>query len=412
MTAPDAFSLTRLFVAPNSVPAPATLTQDWVGGIMLTWDPVSFANTVRVGPVVYTNLPVCSPNGLTLGTVLLAKAPGGYIVVGMLGSATSTTLLDPIRYRALRADLSNATTTFTDAGVLNFLLNINTQYAVDGCLFYNTLVGTNVKFSWNGPPNMAAKWSAWGTQDTSFTHLLFDTVLGYGDANPQEIYSWGHSAIAHPRGWFATSDTPGLLQLRFAQNTANATAALLQQGSWLRITELGPASGAQTFIKLYTATGSRSYDKNGAYIGAPDGDNNMYMGQFNSRSFGGERHMWTFPAATMRTDLAGATVLSARMYLYCFKCDSAQGDYNWFFNTAATIQTTFPTSGFGGTDVQNLWSVGAWASFDITAQMDGILTRNANSVLGGPAGFNDASTAFRGFGTGGYQPYIEITYAI
>lgn len=415
MTTADAFSTTRLFVAPSALPQTLpSLTQPWAGGVMSFWDPVSFANTVRVGPVTYQNLPVVSPNGLTEGTVLLALAPGGYIVIGMLASAATVTVLDPIRYRVLRADISvTSSTAMVNAGPLAFELNTNTQYALDGCLFYNASTSGDINIAFDGPPNMAVKWSAWGTQNTSFTHLYFDTVAAYGDANPQQIYGWGFSAPMHPRGWFATSDTPGILQLRFAQATSNATPTILQQGSWLRIAELGAASGAQTYIKIYPATGSQTYNSaGGAQVANPAGVNGMYIGDLSSTGYGNSCHMWTFNGAQIRSDLTGATVLSAQMFLYCYRSDSHQADYPWQWSTTSTIQTTMPTNGFGGADTQNLWTPPAWAAFDITSQMSAILTQNANSVLGGPAGFYDAYSEFYGYGTPTYAPYLQITYAI
>jgi hypothetical protein len=412
---PEAFSLTRLFIAPNAVPPDPTLTQDWVGGIMTTWDPISFANTVQVGPVVYRNLPVVSPNGLTVGTVLLAKAPGGYIVIGMLGTAKSVTLIDPIRYRSLRDDVSvTSSIAMADAGVLNFLLNVDTQYGVDGALYYNAGGTSHIKFGWTGPPNMACKWNTFGDISSGTDDFpIFDTVTAYGDASTQVIFGFGHSAVARPSAWFSTSDTGGLLQLRFSQSVSNATPAVLQAGSWLRISELGPASGATTFVKTYTCTGSRSYDGSGNPIATPDGDNNMYTWSLSGRGNGSERHMWTFPAATIRTDLAGATVLSAQMFLYCFDGSSFPADYNWKWSTTSAIAGTWPTNGFGGLDVKNVWAKNSWAGFDVTSELVNVLNNNANSVLGGSYNFTDSATAMRGFGfSATYRPYIEVTYAI
>jgi hypothetical protein len=413
MTAADAFGLTRLFITPSSVPPDPTLAQDWVGGVMTQWDAVSFANTVTVGPVTYRNLPVVSPNGLTEGTVLLAKAPGGYIVVGMLGNSANITLIDPIRYRSLRTDVPFSSTTLIDAGPLNFLLNENTQYAVDGGLFYTAAAQGNIKFAWNGPPNMACKWTMYGTVDSSI-HTFIDVTsfTSYGDSTTQTLWLYANEQMCAPRAWFSTTDTGGLLQLRVAEGS-DAKAGTLQAGSWMRISELGAGSGTTTYIKIYPATGSRSYDHTGAYIGATDGDNNMYMGTFSGRSFGNEMHMWTFDAATMRSDLAGATILSAQMFLYCFQCGSTQGDYNWYWSTTSSLVTPAPTNSFGGTDVQNLWSVNSWNNFDITSQIHYVISSNANSVLGGPAAFNDAATAFRGYGfSASYRPYIQLTYAV
>lgn len=415
MTIPDAFSLTRLFIAPNAAVPNPTLVQNWTGGVMTQWDQVSFANTVNVGPVIYRNLPVISPNGLTEGTVLLANAPGGYIVMGMLGSAAGITLIDPIRYRSLRADVSSpaSSTSLVNAGNLNFLLNQDTQYAVDGCLFYNSGTSTSLNLAWNGPPNMVCKWSNWGTQDTSVqTHLLFDTMTAYGDGNSQETYGWGHSAVAHPKGWFSTTDTPGILQLRFGQHTSNAAPAVIQQGSWMRIAELGSGSGTQTYVGTYQCTGSMSYDHNGNYIGAGDGDNNMYVGQLAGRSFGNELHMWTFNGPQIRTDLIGASVLSAQMFLYCFACSSSQGDYLWYFGTETPVSTPCPHAAFGGSDVQNVWTPGNWGQFDISSQITNIVNGGANCIFGGPASFGDTATAFRGYGYSvSYRPFLQITYS-
>jgi hypothetical protein len=414
MTTPGAFSLTRIFITPSSVPPDPTLAQDWVGGVMTQWDAVSFANTVMVGPVTYRNLPVVSPNGLTEGTVLLAKGPAGYLVIGMLGTSSAVTLIDPIRYRTLTADLSLGTTTLVDAGILNFLLNENTQYGIDGCLFYNSTKGTDLKCAFDGPANMAAKWGLFGMVPTgSFNLIQPDILTSYGDATTQTIFGWNKPAMCQPRGWFATTDTPGQLQLRAAEGTSNATPTLLLEGSWLRITELGPFGGANTFVKIYTATGSRSYDHNGNPIGSPDQDNNMYTWSLSGRSFGSEAHMWTFDATTMRSDLAGASILSAQMFLFCVTGSSLPADLTWQWSTTSTIAGSFPNNGFSGTDVKNLWQANSWNGFDISSQMSGIINSNANSVLGGSYNFSDSATEFRGYGFSvATRPYIQVTYSI
>lgn len=415
MTAPgaDAFSLTRLFIAPDAVPpATPTLGQDWVGGQLVSWDPVSYANLVKIGPIFFTNLPVVSPNGLTLGVVLLAKAPGGYVILGNLASVRNPALLDPIRYRYLQGDITLPNTTFQDAGVLNFLMNTNTAYGIDGTLFFNSTTSNDIKFAWTGPANMSAKWSMFGLNNATTHSINSDTVANYGDGSPQTVQGLGASSTCKPAGWFATTDTPGLLQLRVALDSGS-TAGSLQQGSWLRISELGPFGGANTYIKLYPATGSRSYKGDKTFIGSPDGDNNLYTWSLSGRSFGSEAHMWTFDAATMRTDLAGATVLSAQMFLYCVTGSSIPADLSWRWSTTSSIATTFPDNGFAGGDVKNLWQANSWASFDISTQIGNVLNNNANSVLGGSYNFTDSATEFRGYGSSvATRPYLQIMYSV
>ncbi|MGH3847779.1 MAG: hypothetical protein ACRDS0_41140, partial [Pseudonocardiaceae bacterium] len=237
---------------------PATLTQKWVGGVMLTWDPVALTNTVKVGPVVYTNLTVVNGGLLAVGPVMLAKTPGGYTIMGGMGAAHAT---------------------------------------------------------------------------------------------------------------------------------------------------------VTTTVKSYPATGSRAYNASSAFIGSPDGDNNLYLGAISGTT--GVQALWTFDGATLRTDVAGATITVARMYLYCTRSDSPKGDLNWFFSTLSTIPTTFPATSIPhtGADQQNLWTPPGWGSFDILSQMNHILLDNANSVLVGPAQSNDAYTAFSGYGaSAALRPYIQVTY--
>lgn len=411
MTAPSAFNLTRLFITPSSVPADPTLAQDWVGGVMTQWDAVSFANTVTVGPVTYRNLPVVSPNGLTTGTVLLAKGPAGYIVIGMLGKSSAVTFIDPIRYRVLPSDITLPNTTLQDAGILNFLLNTNTQYAIDGALFVSAGTTTDLKFAWNGPANMSTKWSMFGTLNTGFHGIESNAVNGYGDSNTQMLDGWGNLAVCKPGGWFATTDTPGLLQLRVALNSGT-TAGTLAQGSWLRISELGSFGGANTFIKVYTATGSRSYDSSGSPIGGTDQDNNMYTWSLSGRSFGQEQHMWTFDSTTMRSDLAGATILNASIFMNCFSASNTPADLTWKWCTASTIQSTMP-SGFGGYEVKGAWVPPGWGSFDISSQINDVINNNANSVLGGSYHFSDSSSGFRGYGfSAATRPYLQVTFSV
>jgi hypothetical protein len=418
MTLPESFSLTRLFIAPYAVPQSDTLTQDVAGGILTSWDAVSFANTVAVGPVTYRNLPVCSPNGLTRGPVLLLKAPGGYIILGNLGSSKATTFIDPIRYRSLRSDVSASTATLSDAGVLSFLLDADTQYGVDGVLFYTANGSTHIKLGWTGPANMAVKWNMAGDVPTGTDDFpIFDTMTTYGDAATQTNFGFTSSAITKPSGWFSTTDTGGLLTLRFAQSTANATPTVLQTGSWLRISELGAGSGTTTFVKQYPTIASRSYDSNGNFIGSTDGDNNVYFGQFPDRSFGNERSLLVFDGATIRADLASATILSARMWLYCFKAEETNGSFQGIAEPYAVLPTTYNPAniGFG---VNDLWTVPSWNSME--CYFNGGSSSYLQQILAGdnaigltPTSLGRAATGFRGFGFGvGTRPYLEITYAV
>jgi hypothetical protein len=414
MSSPDAFGLSRLFISPYNVPQPATLTQNPAGGIMTAWDPISHANTVIVGPVTYQNLPVVSPIGLTLGKVLLTKGPAGYIVMGMLSSA-SATVFDPIRHRVLKSDIPLPNTTLIDAGALAFPLDVGTNYGLDGALYVNSTTSNDVQFVWTGPPNMAVKWSMFGLSNATTNGILTDVMTTYGSGSPQVIQGQGSLQALQPNAWFSTTDSPGLLQLRVALATGT-TAGLLGQGSWLRITNLDAGNlSADTFTKVYTCTASRSYDDSGAYIGAGDGDNNVYFGSFPDRSFGNERSVMIFPGATIRADLAGATVLSAQLYLYCFKAEEAKGSWQGKAEPYTVVPATYnPSGGFGVNDV---WDINSWNSVECFYMGAGssILNRiiaGDNAVGLTPTSFGLAATGFRGFGfSASYRPYLQVTYA-
>jgi hypothetical protein len=412
----DAFGLTRLFIAPPVRLSEPQLAQGLAGGTMTAWDPIALTNTVVVGQTTYQNLPTVSPIGLTEGRVLLQKSPAGYIIMGMLANATDATL-SPIRYRSLRTDLSVPSTTFIDGGTLNFQLAVNTEYGIDGGLSYISTTSQDFQLAWTGPANMTAKWSSFGVNNATTSSINSDVVTGYGDGSPQTIQGTNAAAAAQPWGWFATTDTPGILQLRVALASAG-TAGTLQQGSWLRISDLGANTDTSTLIKQYVITGSRSYDGSGNPIGGTDQDNNIYFSTFPDRAFGQERSLIIFDGATIRSDLAGATILSARLYLYCIKAEETKGSFQGTAETYSSVPATYvPTvTGFG---VNDLWSVNSWNSIDAlylggaSSFINRIVNASCNSIGLTPVSAGLAATGFHGYGfSTAFRPYLEVTYAV
>ena len=80
--------LTRLFLPPNSgVGLPA-----WMQGTCTAWDPTTAQSVVNVnGVAVYTNAPILTAAvaGMGTGTVLIAFADGGPIILGRLTIPTT-----------------------------------------------------------------------------------------------------------------------------------------------------------------------------------------------------------------------------------------------------------------------------------------------------------------------------------
>jgi hypothetical protein len=172
----------------------------------------------------------------------------------------------------------------------------------------------------------------------------------------------------------------------------------------------GTPAGAQQFTTQYAFTASRSYDGSGNFIGSPDGDNNIYQGSFSDRSsFASERALGIFPGGTIRTDLSGATIQSCKLWIYVFKSSSSTGFLRISSNTATVIPATFSPGSIASYTFSGLLLPG-WNSIDMQANnmLFDIQNNNANSYTFHPSG--TPATAYRGFGTTAFKPYIEIVY--
>lgn len=200
-------------------------------------------------------------------------------------------------------------------------------------------------------------------------------------------------------------------------NPANSFALTVEDiGSALlsSIGGSGTAAGASQFTTRYTCTASRTYDGSGNFIGSPDGDNNLYSGDFASRAFGFESGIWIFPGATIRTDLSGATVQSARLWMFCHTCDDTGGDIQYSWRTNTTIPATDPGVGANEIGFNNIFPIPGWGSIDLIAGgqlTTNIITGSANAVRIRNNVIAQDATGWRGFGFGAStRPYIEITY--
>lgn len=174
----------------------------------------------------------------------------------------------------------------------------------------------------------------------------------------------------------------------------------------------GTASGAQTFTKDYICTASKSYDGSGNFIGSPDGDNNVYTSQFPDRSFGNERAYLIFPNSTIRADLAGATVNSARAYFYCFKAEETNGSIGLKSEASGSLPSTYsPSTGSDDVSKADSWPVPGWDSINIVGALLTKILAGDNGIGMPPVIFGLAATGFRGFGFDStLRPFIRITF--
>jgi hypothetical protein len=379
---------------------------------MTAWDPVTGNNTVVIGSTTYTNLPSLSPNGLTVGPVMVQRSAAGWVVMGMVAKAGQAGDVDPLRWRMLPGDLSTGSTTLSDATGLAFVLNSYRRYALDGVLFMESPGAADLKLAWNGPVNMVTtRWGMYGTASaTSGTsgNLQSEVHESIGDGDFQVMSGAGAPSQCRPAGTFETGDTPGLLQLRWAQNAASGTS-FLRAGSRLSCADMGLAGTSTSMIKQYVCTASRSYDTVGDPIGGSDGDNNCYQGIFGSRGFGNEKSLMIFPGSTIRSDLSGASLLAARLYLYCFISGDSTGSCAARSEPNTSVPATYNSDSSQAT-LNHAWPVPGWQSLNALTLVGNILGGD-NAIGLTERVISGYETGFRGYGFGAStRPYLEITY--
>lgn len=178
----------------------------------------------------------------------------------------------------------------------------------------------------------------------------------------------------------------------------------------------GSPSGTTQRTSLYTTTASQSYDSSGNPIPGTDGTNNVYLGDMSpSRSFGNEQSILIFPGSTIRSDLSGATVQSAKLWLYCFICEETNGTLGYSPGSQTTPPGTLSTSTSPSYGYDDDWPVPGWHSVSMldggASSMVNQIIAGANAVVLNRTLFGLGATGFRGFGFGtAVRPYMEITY--
>lgn len=219
----------------------------------------------------------------------------------------------------------------------------------------------------------------------------------------------------------AMSAVPATLKLQYANNSTSGTYTVYNQNPfniWVedigqRLTAgsggIGAPSGSQQFTTQYFATASQVYDSSFASETDP---NNLYIGQLSGRTHGSnENSLWCFPGSTIRSDVSGATIQSARLYMYCTGSSSADGSVWLAWMTNTTPPSTITGSGTGGANRLSVWpSVPTWAYVDITSEFNTqIVTNLSNAAYLQKTGLT-GSCSWYGAGNATFKPYIQVTY--
>lgn len=141
----------------------------------------------------------------------------------------------------------NNSTTLVSASGLAFNLAASTTYLIDGYLRYTSNPTADIKFGWTLPTSATGWWSLLGpvvstapiggAERQNYTDFSSITLASALPSGGDDTSTGVIDISAVPRGHIVTS-FDGILQLQFAQNTANGSNTILGIGSWLRVSKL------------------------------------------------------------------------------------------------------------------------------------------------------------------------------
>lgn len=138
-------------------------------------------------------------------------------------------------YKAADATGRTTTTLAVDTDLLA-TVEANATYTVEGHFEFTGAAGGDIKFDWVIPSGAALTWALLGTGTANFTDydasVITATTARGARGNGATVQS------ANPRGTLTVSSTSGTIQVRWAQNTTNATATVLKAGSWIRLVRI------------------------------------------------------------------------------------------------------------------------------------------------------------------------------
>lgn len=276
-------------------------------------------------------------------------------------------------------------------------------------------------------------------QTTSTTYQILTSQWIYSN-NLVSSVTFGTQVQSVPSASFGGTQFPDMFQniayfadTRAAANGGRATFLLQTKstdaktnfvnGGWgLIIEDIGPLSavttfrdggtgtpsGLTTYTTTYPCTASEIFDGNGnrefisSYMntGQPAGSSATFP----------ERGMWCFNGTQLRSNLSGATLNWARLYLYCLNSSSTtDGEtfVGWLANS--TIPGSYPGAGSGTTKYTG-WPLPGWAFVDVTSPVGTYVLSgiNASSVMQ-TIGLSTPSCQWSGF-TGTYAPYLVLNY--
>jgi hypothetical protein len=271
--------------------------------------------------------------------------------------------------------------------------------------------------------NQIANVNISNTEDFTF-NVVVNQPGGYSGTIHSTVHNIGPKGSPLNIKAFMTFSVAGPATVKLqASNDSSSTpySIITTSGFTMWVEDIGPIlieaggtgspTGATQYTSIYSALGSSSWDSSGNFIGSPDGTNNMYTGGLSGRSHGSnESSLWTFDGSTIASDISGATIQQARLYMYCTNSSGASGGCFTSWRTNATPPSTSPGTGASGQNNTNNWPKPGWGFVDISGQLSNITGGGCKSIMLQSTTLS-GSASFYGFGTGApYLPYLTITY--
>ncbi|WP_185921776.1 hypothetical protein [Streptomyces sp. WAC06614] len=148
-------------------------------------------------------------------------------------------------------------TTVSDDGHLFTSLEANSVYRFNSTLLFDGPEAADVTITYTVPSGATGGWAPYagtlGTTVPDGSAQLKVAARQYGSASDIGVMASSASLagiIATPRGIVTTGATPGLLRLRWAQQTSNASPVVLRAGSLLEVVKVSGGGPSASGINL------------------------------------------------------------------------------------------------------------------------------------------------------------------
>lgn len=149
-----------------------------------------------------------------------------------------------VRFGYTLDDQSFQSNEYSDISNLAVPVEPNGAYAITGYLAYQTGATPDIKFTMSAPVGTVGHWTAYPQTQTATGSIgdlealrldKFDDSEQQGAAGSAAFSS---ALCCMPRAYVRTGQNGGLVQMRFAQITTDASQTTVVTGSWIRAIEI------------------------------------------------------------------------------------------------------------------------------------------------------------------------------